>query len=160
VITAVEQTPEMPTRTSGSVTVTITANDNGGSGITGLAYSFDEGQTRTGNNEASFTGNQEVKVWVRDAVGNIATESKTIGNIDKASPSYSYIVTPAGRTGGNKTITITAHDEGVAGLASQAYYFNGSWQTSESRTTVNNGEYEIRVQDKVGNRTGEIVTVT
>jgi hypothetical protein len=83
-ISSVTPFPTAPT--SGSVTVTVNASD-GGAGLHASAYSFDNGNSWQSGQTKAFTGNQTVKVKVRDAVGNISSASDVIiSNIDTEKP--------------------------------------------------------------------------
>jgi hypothetical protein len=79
VISDVTKTPTSPT--SGSVSLTVLADDGTGVGLHATAYSFDTGMTRQTGNTANFTSNQFVQITVRDGVGNIATTGIVIDNI-------------------------------------------------------------------------------
>jgi hypothetical protein len=84
------------TPTNGKVTVTITGSDTGGSGLPADAYSFDGGNTWTGNNTKAYTDNQtNLPIAIRDAVGNVATGSVTFNNIDQTAPSVTVTANPS-----------------------------------------------------------------
>ena len=127
-------------RTTGEITQTYTAQTNG-------TYYF----------------------YVKDSAGNINKTSIQINNIDKQAPTITSVTSPTNWTNTNKTITITAKDEGGSGIAGYAVTATNTtptdWKASTSGTwtsteTYGIGTYYVWVKDGAGNvSTSKTVTV-
>lgn len=65
--------------------MTVNATDSG-AGLHNTAYSFDNGTIRQTGDKKVFTGNQDVNIKVKDAVGNITSTGIKISNIDTEKP--------------------------------------------------------------------------
>jgi uncharacterized repeat protein (TIGR02543 family) len=134
------------------------ASDGSGSGITGSAYSFDEGSTWQVSPQKAFADNQYIRVKVRDAVGNIANSvAVDITKIDKMGPYIGVARNPSSTnvTNGDVTLSVNAEDYGRSGVAAtNGYSFDGglTWQTEATKTyTANKGGIVIKVKDNLGN---------
>ena len=137
------------TCTNSNVTLKVTANDTGGSGVAG--YSFDNGSTWQTSNAKTFTSNQTVNIKVKDGAGNVSSvKSIAITYIDKTAPTVS--VSSVATSAATK-VTITASDSSACGLHSTPYSFdNGStWQSSNIKYVTNTTTLTIKVRDKAGN---------
>lgn len=147
------------------VTLTISAADTAveGKEVAGLherAYSFDNGNTWQISSSRAFASNGTVNIKVRDAAGNeSAATGITISNIDRTNPTVSSVSVSPDVTDITEpwevsaTITIVGAADSEAGLAPQAYSFDGGahWQASNAYTAVSNGDYDIQVRDAAGN---------
>lgn len=136
-------------------TITVTATD-GESGLHSTAYRIDNGAWQANNQFTVDNGNHTVSV--RDVAGNTASKSITITGVDKIAPSISGVTVPTGWTKTNKSVSITATDEG-SGLASSAYSIdNKTWQAS-NKFSLDTGTYTAYVKDAVGNVGSKSFTV-
>ncbi len=148
--------------TNQNVTLTINANDNGGSGLNATAYSFDNGTSWQSGNTKTFTENQTINIKVRDVLGQVSpTTTVKIERIDRSTP---QILTVNGNAEKwtNQNVTLNVYgDDGISGLHSSAYSFdNGaSWQKSNSKTFLSNQTVYIKVKDAAGN-ISSVYTVT
>ena len=154
VISEVVSDPLQSVWTIDSVKLTVSATD-AGVGLATEAYSFDDGATWQADNYMSFSSNGTVNIKVRDALGNEASTSFVIGNIDTTAPVISEVVSDPLQsvwTAGSVKLTVSATDAG-AGLASEAYSFDGgtSWQAADNMTFTSNGTVNIKVRDALGN---------
>lgn len=154
---------DVPTAyTTGSVTVTVTANDGtGGSGLAASAYSFDSGKTWQAANTKAYTSNGTIAantIQVRDGAGNITKYNKAvvIQTIDKEPPVISEVTSePAAGTWTSQpvTLTIKAADAKSGIHKTEGYSFdNGkTWQADSSKSIDKNGDVQIKVKDQLGN---------
>ena len=107
--------------------------------------------------------------YVKDSAGNINKTSIQINNIDKQAPTITSVTSPTNWTNTNKTITITATDEGGSGIAGYGITTTNTapteWEASTSGTWTSkaiygNGTYYTWVKDGAGNvSTSKTVTV-
>lgn len=141
----------VPTDWVDKAIISVVASD---SGVGGLEYSFnDNGYSSTSTYEV--TANGEVKIKVRDSLGNESAEKVVkIEKIDTKNPIISSIdKNPATEwTNQDVTVTINATDD-ESGVAMYSFDNGNSWQTSASKTysesTTIIGSY-IRVKDRAG----------
>ncbi len=101
--------------TKNNVTLTVNGAKDTGSGLNATAYSFDGGSTWQASNQKTYTSNtSNISIKVRDAVGNIYTNSNiNITKIDKTPPYVKFTGfkwtnfngTETSNTCKNKTIT-------------------------------------------------------
>jgi hypothetical protein len=103
VISSVVYTPAQGTWTSGSVTVTVTLDQDGST----LADWTLNGKVFT----KTFTANRARNVSFPNAQGTTVTTGISVQNIDKTAPTISSISpSTTASTNGNVTLTITASD--------------------------------------------------
>ena len=145
--------------TKGNVTLTVTATDNQ-SNLSEQPYSWDKTNWGT-NTTKEVTVNGTYTVYVKDKVGNIASKSITVSNIDKTAPTINVTSNTINWTKDNVTLTITATDnEGGSGLDEKPYSWDGTnWGTSTTKEVTANGTYTVYVKDKVGNIANKSITV-
>lgn len=158
--------------------LTVEASDRE-CGLHEAAYSFNNGDW-TSDNTYSITANGTYTVRVRDHVGNIASKSIVISNIDLDKPDLQTDILPEGETvtvGGvlwtkGKHIHIKACDAG-AGMAKvelkkendqKAVCFNpenkGQKEMCIDTASLLSGKYEVIAYDILNNVQKSIVTIT
>lgn len=139
--------------TNGTVVVKVFAED-GESGLSPLAYSFDGGKTYQAESSKTLNLNEALEIRVKDAAGNESSaRSIHVTNIDKKAPVILDVT-------GNLTdwtkevmIEVSAEDK-ESGLPEEAYSFDGgkTWKNTNVITVTKNGKVEILVVDTAGNR--------
>lgn len=146
-----------------SVSVVVNADDimsNGkeGSGLHESAYSFDNGKTWQSSNTILLDKCCTLSLCVRDRLGNISRQAIDISNIDCYGPVISYKLSPAGKTTGPVTITVTARDKGYGnsdgiGLPEECFSFDegNSWTSQNTYKVSNNTKLLIMAKDKNDN---------
>ena len=129
------------------------------------AYSYDGGQTWTKDNVIAVDENKTIAFVVRDALGNQATETITVDNIDKTRPTVSLSIADGGvlyeGEEGQVTLKASASDA-ASGLAEKPYSWNGgvSWSESPSYVITEAGNYTVLVRDRAGNTARAALEVT
>lgn len=133
--------------------------------------------------EETFTqtvsSNRTVRVQVEDVAGNVATHTHTVRNIDKDNPALTVSHQPSTWTNRDVVSTFNAQDFGdadrIAGVSRlRLRETNGSWGEwlhygsetelsdqwyAQAQTITSNGEYEVQVEDRAGNRRSRVFTV-
>lgn len=116
---------------------------------------------KTGNVNPNVLGTYTINYTVEDNAGNNAVSNRTVNVIDNIAPTVNTVASPTAWSNANKTITVTASDTGLSGIA--GYYIStttaaptlaSSWTASTSGTwTVSKaiGTYYIWVKDSAGN---------
>lgn len=158
--------------TNGSVVVSATAADTGGSGLAASAYrwSLDGGSTWSAygtNTTQILTANATVKCQVKDAVGNESLfASLVVSNIDNTIPTLYLDSSHSNWTRTSVKLQATAVDTGGSGLAAAPYRWSvdggvtwGNWVTLSSTDVTNNGIVKCQVKDLAGNLS-EVVSWT
>ena len=129
------------------------------------AYSYDGGQTWTKDNVIAVAENKTLSFVVRDALGNQATETIKVDNIDKTRPTVSLSIADGGvlyeGEEGQVTLKASASDA-ASGLAEKPYSWNGgvSWSESPSYVITEAGNYTVLVRDRAGNTARAALEVT
>ena len=153
-----------------SVTVTIEAADQGGSGLATTEYRLDGSEDfRTYSEPITITtpGEYTVEARATDAAGNEGESEETFTVVnsnapeDEVDPTVSVTLEGAtdasGDYQGSATVSITAADEGGSGLAAVQYSLDGApFETySEPFTVTTSGEHTVvaRASDEAGNTT-------
>ena len=145
-------------------TVTVEASDpqpdgSAGSGESDRQYSFDGGTTWQQEASKGITENKNYVIEVKDACGNRASEMIEINNIDSGLPEYHIEKPDTWHEGeGGITIKIIADDSG-SGLDDRPYSFDGgqTWTDDPEYEMDEPGKLDIRVRDRVGNESGEVL---
>lgn len=141
-----------------SAILTVDSSDKE-SGLHQAAYSFNNGAWSS-SNRFTVTENGTYRVKVRDAVGNEATQSITVTNIDRTVPTIHSVTGNAKKFCTENEIEVVASDSG-SGLHKQAYSFhNGAWTESNKFSVKENGTYVVRVRDAVGNIAEQSTTIS
>lgn len=128
--------------TKDDVTLTVLATDTG---CNGIQYKLDEGEWQS-TNAFVVTENKDYTVYVKDLLGNTASEVVSVTKIDKSKPTISdYTVTTEDWT--NQDVTVSGKFADNSGDTITAYYKvgTGSWQ---SLTLVGENKFEIIVSDE------------
>ncbi|MBS7020444.1 MAG: leucine-rich repeat protein, partial [Firmicutes bacterium] len=114
-------------------TLTIQASDTE-SGLHTSPYSFDGGATWSATTSKTFTTNQTVNIWVKDALGNIAKQAITISKIDTVAPS-NVMLTKGSVTSSSITVSASATQ---ANMGIRGYQFSidgGAYSTEQTSAT-------------------------
>lgn len=146
--------PNITDWTNQNVTVTVTATD-AQSGISG--YSFD-GTNFSLDNTYTFMENGEVTVYIKDAVGNVATDIISVTNIERVPPTLTLKQNTTQATNGSVVITAKATDtSGIAKVGNDTDYTESDTFTF---TVTQNGNYRFYAFDNAGNRKESYITVS
>ena len=136
--------------TNGSVTATITANEQV-QAVSGWTLSSDKKVlTKT------YTANKTETVTVKDLVGNSRSVSISISNIDKTAPTLKATYSTTAATNGNVTATITANEQvqAVSGwtLSSDKKVLTKTYTANKTET--------VTVKDLVGNSRSVSISIS
>ena len=169
--------------TNTSVTVNLSVTDNGGSGVSQVAYKRATDDVYTvlwsGSQDAvetsfSTTANGAYKVRLVDVAGNDDVRDVIISTIDRTAPTFSSVKTPGGWTVEDVTVTISATDAGGSGVNKIWYKVPGAtdftllWSnadpannhpTSQAASFIaeERGRYRVKIADVAGNEyTGSV----
>jgi hypothetical protein len=116
-----------------------------------------------------FTGNATEVVQFHDAAGNTGSETASVNRIDRAAPTLEISYTPdlTTLTNSGVTLTLSGTDQAsaggtAAGLAAQAYSFDGGTTRTGSTTNVYmaNTSGTLAIRDSVGNIRTEPFEIT
>lgn len=107
----------------------------------------------------TFTDNGSYTFTATDSLGNTASKTVTITNIDKTAPTLTLKQDSTAATTGTVTITATANDSG-SGVASITKPDSTVIQGSSITYTVNaNGTYNFTATDRAGNTTTQSIDI-
>lgn len=151
--------PPAGTWTKDSVAVTLQASD----ALAGVdSYSFDNGasyqtwgntwaDTEKVANTITVKTNTTLQAKVKDKAGNVADLTIKVENIDQTVPEATVAQTPTTMTNKAVTVTVTSDDK-QSGLADTAYCWDKTnWVAENSKEFTENGSYQVKVRDAVGN---------
>ena len=139
-------------------TVTITAADAGGSGLSAYAVTGTNAAPATGwqpGGSFILTANGNYYAWAKDAAGNVSEGyAFTVARVDTGKPVVDAVTVPE-TWGSSGMATILATDTG-SGIAAYAVTQNSTapstgWQSSDSSILTANGAYYAWAKDTVGN---------
>ena len=169
--------------TNAGVTVNLSVTDNGGSGVSQVAYKRATDDVYSvlwsGSQDAvetsfSTTANGAYKVRLLDVAGNDDVRDVIISTIDRTAPTFSSVKTPGGWTAEDVTVTISATDAGGSGVNKIWYKVPGAtdftllWSnddpannhpTSQAASFIaeERGRYRVKIADVAGNEyTGSV----
>lgn len=165
VISGVQKNTEA--ETNQDVILTVSADDNGGSGV--AAYRIGDGDWQE-SNQLTVTDNDDYIIYAKDRQGNVSDGFPvSVKNIDKTAPTVALAIN-GGWSNGNVLLTATADDQitqysaasvsggdadiiEIGGLAPEAYSWDGgvTWTSSNTLSVSTNGTYSVVVRDKAGN---------
>lgn len=153
-----DKTPNLKNVTLSVNATDIMSDGRQGSGLHESAFSFDGGTTWQKDNSILIDKCCSLAVMVRDKLENTAKQTVEITNIDCFGPSISYKLSPAGKTTGPVTVTITAVDKGYKdsagiGLPQDCYSYDegATWTDENSFVTSYNVTRNVMVRDKNDN---------
>lgn len=139
----------VPTNWTREATLSVVASDEG---IGGIQYSFNGGAYST-NNTYKVTANGNVRIKVKDGLGNESEEKIVhITKIDNIAPTI-VAVDQKQISQYSTELTIKANDA-ESGLAEYSFDGGASWQTSPTKIyteAITIGANQLKVKDKVGN---------
>lgn len=121
-------------------------------GLAEQPYSWDGGISFGTNASFDVKENGTYPIAVKDKAGNVYRESLTVDTIDRIAPTLSISANTIEETTSPVELYLTAEDK-ESGLAEQAYYYQGRWNTANTFAAASNGSYEIMVRDRAGNTT-------
>ena len=145
------------------VTVTLTATDSGGSGLTATEYKLDGAASFTSGTTVTVSGQGLHALTYRstDAAGNTEADKTATVRIDTTAPVTSDDA-PAGWSNGPVTVTLTAADTGGSGVATTEYKLDGAGSFTAGTTVAVSGEgvhtIAYRSIDRAGNTEVEKTT--
>ena len=159
----------------GSATVTITAADEGGSGLAATEYSLDGEPFVAYSSPVTVTTSGEHTVVARasDEAGNTTTTEPQMFTVaggttpgDTTDPTVSASADGAERSSNvfenSATVTITAADEGGSGLAKTEYSLDGDpfqdYETPFTVTSLGNHTVVAKATDGAGNAAESTLT--
>lgn len=152
-------TPSTSAWTNGSVKLTATAADTGGSGVKSIT--LPNGSVVSGSSASqTVSANGTYTFKVTDNAGNLATVTKTVSNIDTTAPSLSVSGNPTQTVHTPVTLTVNGTDAN-SGI-DQVETPDGVWHDGSTATyqTDANGMYVFHVKDNAGNTKASSVTVS
>ena len=146
--------------TNGKVKVTVTGEDNE-SGLAEKAFKMDEGQWQE-SGIFVIQDNKEHNFYVRDAVGNEASQQAKADRYDDIAPTINQVQVKLGNlvlkqgTPISDKITYTYHidaTDNAGGSGIKAFSCNGGkkWQTSGDFELKGGESYDFRVKDQAEN---------
>ena len=138
-------TADKTTPTNQNVVLTATVSD-------GTVEYFANGKWNVGTS-LTVTENGTYQFRVTDAAGNSVTDSIVVNNIDKVAPTLDITADKTAPTNQNVVLTATVSDGTVE------YFANGKWNVGTSLTVTENGTYQFRVTDAVGNTVTDSIVV-
>ena len=134
-------------------------DQNAGSGLHENAYCMGEGAWQS-QSTFQIKENGVYIFKVRDVLDNVAQTEYRIDNIDTTPPVITQAkVKEEGWQKGSVTITIEANDGKGSGLHEKAFGMNDAWQALGEFTVSENGEYEIKARDALGQMSSTKVAV-
>ena len=116
-----------------------------------IAYNKDGKYSITYKFGKEVTGGVKYRVYVKDGLGNVAVNNITVGNIDRTAP----VIKDATVKYGSKSAVVNATDErsGIVGygISTDAATVPKTWQTGNTLSQNEYGDYYVFVKDKAGN---------
>lgn len=159
-VTGVSGNPTSWVKDKVTLTVNGAKDETGGSGLHATPYSFSTEKGKYAwqkGNTKTFTANDTIYVYVRDAAGNIRLVStQNITKIDTQAPTVGTVAgNPTSWTNANVTLKVTGAKDTQSGLHSSAYSFSTvkesyNWQKENYKTFSANQTVYIYVRDAVG----------
>ena len=159
-VTGVSGNPTSWVKDKVTLTVNGAKDETGGSGLHATPYSFSTEKGKYAwqkGNTKTFTANDMIYVYVRDAAGNIRLVStQNITKIDTQAPTAGTVTgNPTSWTNANVTLKVTGAKDTQSGLHSSAYSFSTvkesyNWQKENYKTFSANQTVYIYVRDAVG----------
>ena len=159
-VTGVSGNPTSWVKDKVTLTVNGAKDETGGSGLHATPYSFSTEKGKYAwqkGNTKTFTANDTIYVYVRDAAGNIRLVStQNITKIDTQAPTVGTVTgNPTSWTNTNVTLKVTGAKDTQSGLHSSAYSFSTvkesyNWQKEDYKTFSANQTVYIYVRDAVG----------
>ncbi len=121
-------------------------------------YSFNGGGFG-GTSSFEVSQNGSYSFTVMDSHGRTASESISVGNIDKEAPQVSLSKSTSEWTEEGLTISASASDA-LSGLADEAYSFSGGFSSNSSLFVTANGTYSVTVRDRAGNTASASIEIS
>lgn len=145
-------------------TVHVEASDEG-AGLAELPFSYDKGISWTKEKTKTVKANEKLEIRVRDGLMNTTRKQTEISGIDTEGPAILKIekelLNQSGDFGTKAIFTVHASDTG-AGLAQQAYSFDGGKTYTEDNTIAveENTKISLVIRDALSNETERELNVT
>ncbi len=139
--------------TNGDVTVTLSATDQGGSGLNATYYKIGDGDPQTYSGPFAVSDATPVTYWSTDNAGNSESAKTLTPQIDTTAPVTTATTDPSGWTNGDVTVTLSATDQGGSGLNATYYKIgDGDPQTYSGPFTVSTAaQISYWSTDRAGN---------
>lgn len=157
-VTSVTGNPTSWTKNNVTLTVNGAADNSGGAGLHSTPYSFSTTKgsySWQSSKSKTFTANDTIYVYVRDALNNIRLVStQNITKIDKTAPAAPTVTGNASSwTKDNVTLTASSTDS-ASGIASYSFSTQAgtySWQTGKTKSFSSNATVYVYAKDNAGN---------
>jgi len=140
-----------------AVSVTLSAEDDGGSGLGAIYYKIDDGNwtAYSGTLLLNYTGTYVLKYYAEDNYGNEEDESTLTIKVDVSALTASAIIAGSGDECYNGTVTITCEGgDDVSGISEMQYRIDGgAWTNAVSIDLAEEGTFllDLRAVDIAGN---------
>jgi large repetitive protein len=119
--------------TNGTVALTLTATDSGGSGVKATYYKIGTGAQQTYSAPLTLSDATPVTYWSVDNAGNVEQAHTFTPQIDTKAPVTTATVCPSGWTKCSVTLTLSATDSGGSGLKATYYKIDGGSQQTYTK---------------------------
>ncbi|WCK57673.1 hypothetical protein PP175_26930 (plasmid) [Aneurinibacillus sp. Ricciae_BoGa-3] len=151
-------TPSTTNWTNGNINLSINGTD-AFSGVSKIQL-WNGGWVNASSASFIITQNGTYDFAVFDNVGNKATKSITVSNIDRTAPTLTFTPNTTSWTNSNVSIEVSASDD--ASGVKQIKMPNGSLVSGNSASydVGSNGTYTFIVVDNAGNQTSKSITVS
>lgn len=157
-VTSVTGNPTSWTKNNVTLTVNGAADNSGGAGLHSTPYSFSTTKgsySWQSSKSKTFTANDTIYVYVRDALNNIRLVStQNITKIDKTAPAAPTVTGNASSwTKDNVTLTASSTDS-ASGIAEYSFSTQAgtySWQTGKTKSFSSNATVYVYAKDNAGN---------
>lgn len=157
-VTSVTGNPTSWTKNNVTLTVNGAADNSGGAGLHSTPYSFSTTKgsySWQSSKSKTFTVNDTIYVYVRDALNNIRLVStQNITKIDKTAPAAPTVTGNASSwTKDNVTLTASSTDSasGIAAYSFSTQAGTYSWQTGMTKSFSSNATVYVYAKDNAGN---------
>lgn len=157
-VTSVTGNPTSWTKNNVTLTINGAADNSGGAGLHSTPYSFSTTKgsySWQSSKSKTFTANDTIYVYVRDALNNIRLVStQNITKIDKTAPAAPTVTGNASSwTKDNVTLTASSTDStsGIAAYSFSTQAGTYSWQTGKTKSFSSNATVYVYAKDNAGN---------
>ena len=125
--------------TNGSVQVTLSATDTGGSDVAATSYQIGSDAPQTYSGPFTVDNATTVTYWSTDNAGNVEAPQTLTPQIDKQAPVTTATTDPSAWTNGSVQVTLSATDTGGSDVAATSYQIGSDApQTYSGPFTVDN----------------------
>ena len=153
-----DDTKNIPSTQIEVTPVDLQPDGSPGCGLHEMPYSYDGGQTWTGENTYTVYKNGTYHIVVRDVLDNRRTIEETITNIDCVGPRISYTMVSDSWTNQDVSLYLAASDvneDGSAGIGLEDTWYSldggHSWSNQTPLVFEENTSFTIKARDKLNN---------